>query len=174
MFLTVEMLEMADSNNVNSYEKVSAREQMNKFQEACDKYEAEGAVKADHKHTHHFSDLHPVFGCHIYGREVFVPANSVITGKIHKHPTMNILVKGKLIVMSEDGKRVVEAPATYMAKTGERKVGYTLEDCVWITVILTDKAGEENIDDIIEFQTTMSYAELGLQDSLQSMRVGEK
>jgi hypothetical protein len=171
MFLTVEMLEMADAN---SHEKVSAREQMNKFQEACDRYEAEGAVKADHKHTHHFSDLHPIFGCHIYGREVFVPANSVITGKIHKHPTMNILVKGKLIVMSEDGKRVVEAPATYMAKTGERKVGYTLEDCVWITVILTNKAGEENIDDIIEFQTTMSYAELGLKDSLQSMRVGEK
>lgn len=172
MFLTADMLEMSVSTNVNSIQRVAAREQMNNFQAACDKYEAEGAVKADLKHTHHFSDLHPVFGCHIYGREVFVPANSTITGKIHRHPTMNILLKGKLVVVSEDGKRVIEAPATYMAKTGERKVGYTLEDCVWITVILADKAGEENIDDIVEFQTTMSYAELGLQDS--PMPLGDK
>lgn len=174
MFLTADMLEMSVSTNVNSIERVAAREQMNNFQAACDKYVADGAEKADLKHTHTFSDLHRVFGCHIYGREVFVPANSTITGKIHKHPTMNILLKGKLVVVSEDGKRVIEAPATYMAKTGERKVGYTLEDCLWVTVILTDKAGEENIDDIEEFHTTTSYAELGLNDSLKSIILGEK
>lgn len=174
MFLTPDMLEMSVSTDVNSVEKVSAREKMNNFQAACDKYVADGAEKADLKHTHHFSDLHPVFGCHLYSREVFVPANSIITGKIHKYPTMNILLKGKIIVVSEEGKRVVEAPATYMAQTGERKVGYTLEDCIWINVILTDKAGEENIDDIEDFHTTTSYAELGLNDSLKSIILGEK
>lgn len=174
MFLTADMLEMTTANDVNSHERIAARERMNNFQVACDKYEAAGGVKANLKHTHYFSDLHPVFGCHIYGREVFVPANSTITGKIHKHPTMNILLKGKLIVVSEEGRRMIEAPATYMAKIGERKVGYTLEDCVWITVVLTDKAGEENIDDITEFQTTRSYAELGLQDSLRPLALEEK
>jgi hypothetical protein len=168
MELTFDKLEL---DSPNCMARVAAREQMNKFQEACDKHVAEGAVVPAYKHTHHFSDKHPVFGCHIYGRELFVPANSVLTGKIHKHPTMNILLKGKLVVVSEEGRKIVEAPATYMAKAGERKVGYTLEDCLWVTVILSETAGEENINDIVDFQTTMSYADLGLMDSVAAAQL---
>ena len=101
----------------------------------------------------------------MYGRELAMPAGAIIVGKIHKYPVFNVLLKGKLAVVSEDGQKVLEAPATYMSEAGVRRVGYVLEDCVWLNVVLTDKVGEEFVDEITDFHTTDSYDNLSIDST---------
>jgi hypothetical protein len=37
-----------------------------------------------------------------------------------------------------------------MSEPGVQRVGVVLEDCVWVNVFLTSKAGEEHLDEIID------------------------
>jgi hypothetical protein len=113
-----------------------------------------------YEYKHHFSDVHSEFGCAMYGRELSLPAGAIVVGKIHKHPVFNVLLKGRLMVVSENGRKVLEAPATYMSEPGIRRIGYVLEDCVWLNVLMTDKVGEENVDEIVDFHTAESYEQL--------------
>lgn len=90
--------------------------------------------------THHFADG-------VYGRELFIPKGATLVGKIHKHSTLNILLRGKIAVTNADGAvRVLEGPAVFVSPPGCKKVGHALEDTVWMNVHgtkLTDLAAIE-------------------------------
>ena len=45
---------------------------------------------------HHFSKG-------VYTREMYAPKGTLILGRIHKYETVNILVKGKILILSEEG-----------------------------------------------------------------------
>ena len=106
------------------------------------------------RYEHKFSDRHEEFGCHMYSREMSVGKGVAIVGRVHNHPTMNILLSGKIAVMSETGLRVIEAPQTFMSPAGAQKIGFALEDCVFVNVILTKEAGEAGIASAIDSHTT--------------------
>ncbi|KAF1692653.1 hypothetical protein [Pseudoxanthomonas koreensis] len=97
--------------------------------------------QAEFKETHHFAEG-------IYGRELFIPAGTVLTGKIHRHSTLNLLMQGRIKVTSEDGMvRELEAPAIFTSPPGCKKVGYALTDTIWVNVHatrLTDIAAIES------------------------------
>ena len=74
--------------------------------------------------VHHFADG-------IYARELFIPAGTLLTGKIHKTQHINIISKGKITVWSAfEGVKIVEAPCTFVAEPGTRRVGYAHEDTI--------------------------------------------
>ena len=78
--------------------------------------------------THHFADG-------VYGREMFIPAGTLLTGKIHRFSTLNILAQGEIAVTNEDGAvRVLKAPAIFVSPPGCKKVGYAITDTVWVNV----------------------------------------
>ena len=52
---------------------------------------------------HHFSKG-------VYTREMYAPKGTLILGRIHKYETVNILVKGKILILSEEGYKELEAP----------------------------------------------------------------
>lgn len=70
----------------------------------------------------------------IYTREMFAPSGVLITSAIHKHEHFFFLLKGKILVIDEDGYRIVTAPYQGLSKPGTRRVGLVLEDVVWTTV----------------------------------------
>lgn len=76
---------------------------------------------------HHFADG-------IYGRELFVPAGSLITGKIHRHCTLNVLVQGDITVTTPEGLRRIQAPAVFVSPPGTKKVGFAHTDVRWLNV----------------------------------------
>ena len=169
-FHPFETLDVAPSPDVNSVARVAARQRMNEFQDLYkSELDAGGLTPAPYEYTHHFSDPHPVFGCAMYGRELALPAGAIIVGKIHKYPVLNVLLKGQLVVVSETGRKHLTAPATYMSEPGVRRVGYVVEDCVWLNVLMTDKVGEEHLDEIADFHTAESYADIGLEDSVEAV-----
>ena len=46
----------------------------------------------------------------IYVREITIPEGTVLTGKIHKHRHPNFLLKGEVIVITEEGRETLTAP----------------------------------------------------------------
>lgn len=77
--------------------------------------------------THHWADG-------MYGREVFIPAGTVLTGKIHKQSTLNFLMQGEITVTTPDGMRRLKAPAIFTSEAGCKKAGYAHTDVIWVNV----------------------------------------
>lgn len=70
----------------------------------------------------------------LYVREIFFPAGSLITSKIHKTQHQFFLLKGAVSVWINDSEEVyLEAPYIGITEPGTRRVFYVWEDCVWAT-----------------------------------------
>lgn len=88
----------------------------------------------------------------MYIREIFMPAGSLITSKIHKTEHPFTVSKGKVAV-SIDGKdwEEFEAPYTGITKPGTRRILYIIEDCIWTTYHLN----ADNCEDLDEIENKL-------------------
>ena len=88
-----------------------------------------------------------LFADGVYCRKMTIPAGTTLTGKIHRHSTLNVLLQGTIIVTNADGAvRELEGPAVFVSPPGCKKVGHALTDTVWLNVHptkLTDLAAIE-------------------------------
>jgi hypothetical protein len=70
----------------------------------------------------------------MYIREIFMPAGSLWTSKIHKTEHPYVVSYGKAAVsVDADEWYEITAPYTGITKPGTRRVLYILEDCIWTT-----------------------------------------
>lgn len=98
----------------------------------------------------------------VYCREITMPEGMLIEGRIHRHAHLNILSKGKCVVLTEDGYAELTAPCTFVSEVGTKRLVYCLEDVVWTTV-------HDNPDDcrdvrrIVERITTDNYNDIELR-----------
>jgi hypothetical protein len=83
-------------------------------------------------------------GC--YAREMFVPQGVMLTGKIHRFGHLNIMSKGKMTLVTETGRQVVEAPYTFISEPGAKRAFYAHEDSVWTTIHPTDETDLEKLE----------------------------
>jgi len=86
------------------------------------------------------SDMCPLkhsFSDGIYVREITIPAGMVIIGKIHKHDHPNFLLKGEVVVITEEGgKEELKAPCSMISKPGTKRILYAKTELIWTTVHL--------------------------------------
>ncbi len=70
----------------------------------------------------------------IYSREIFMPAGTLLTSKIHKVRHPYVILQGKVSVyIPEVGVQHLEAPYMGITEPGTRRVLYIHEDCTWVT-----------------------------------------
>ena len=70
----------------------------------------------------------------LYVREIFMPAGSLITSKIHKTQHQYFVLKGAVSVWIDGGEEhYIEAPYIGVTEPGTRRVLYVWEDCIWTT-----------------------------------------
>ena len=93
----------------------------------------------------------------VYAREIFIPKGTVITGKIHKYTTLNIMSQGEMSVLTEDGIKRVKAPFTIVSPPGTRRVAYAHEDTIWTTIHGTEKTDVDEIEAEFVAQTPKDY-----------------
>ncbi len=81
-------------------------------------------------------EIEPVhyFADGLYGREITIPAGTVLTGKIHRGEHLNFLMQGDITVWTEDGMKRLQAPAVIVSKPGTKRVGFAHTDTVWVCV----------------------------------------
>jgi hypothetical protein len=93
-----------------------------------------------------------------YTRELHIPANTAVVGKIHRHSCINIMTKGKMLVMTEDGHIEISAPYVAVSDAGVQKGAIALEDTVWLNV--HPWAGEPDLEQIEHYVIAPSYESL--------------
>ena len=93
-----------------------------------------------------------------YTRELFMPADTYICGKIHRYSCINILAKGKVCVVTEEGRYDIEAPYVFVSGPGVKKALHVLQDSIWITV--HPWSGNEDLKEIEEALIVPSYKQL--------------
>jgi len=101
-----------------------------------------------------------------YTRELYIPADTVLTGKIHRHSCINIITKGRIKVVTDEGEYEISAPHTFVSGPGVKKAGYTLEDTIWLNVHPWDGI-EEDVDKIENEVIIPSYEALEQEIRLQ-------
>jgi len=79
---------------------------------------------------HHFVD-----GC--YAREMFLPKDSAIVGKIHKHEHFIIFLSGDVTVSSEKGSERINKSGISISPIGAKRAIYAHEDSVIVTIHVT-------------------------------------
>lgn len=70
----------------------------------------------------------------VYGRQITIPADTVLTGKIHKKSNMNFLLKGRITVSTDAGMVEFVAPAVIVSPPGTKRIAYTHTEVIWVTV----------------------------------------
>lgn len=81
---------------------------------------------------HHFSKG-------IYARELHIPKGTVLVGKIHKHPNLNIISKGDISVLTDSGIQRLGLGTHLVSCAGIQRAGYAHEDTIWTTIHGTDE-----------------------------------
>lgn len=114
------------------------------------------------REDHPFPLFHKFSGG-LYTREMHVPKGVLLVGKIHKYEHLVHLTKGSILVADEFGTRKLTAPATFNSKEGVKRVGYILEDIVWIDIHKTDATNVEDAEKDIFID---SYEDLDIDKNI--------
>ena len=83
----------------------------------------------------------------IYGRQLFIPEDQLIVGKIHKHAHFNHISHGVIDVVTEFGYARYVGPTTFISEPGTKRVVYAHTDTLWTCVHATDETDLEKIED---------------------------
>ena len=87
------------------------------------------------------------FGTKVYCRQLFIPKNNLIVSKIHRGETVNIIAKGTISVISEDGYKTYKGPYVFVSKPFTKRVVIAHEDTWWITSHGTEKTDLQEVED---------------------------
>jgi len=108
--------------------------------------------------THHFAPG-------LYAREILLPKDSLVVGKIHKHAHVNNISKGSVIVYTEFGKEEYHAPCQFISKPGTKRAVYALEDTIWTTYHTTNEIDLEIIEADVIAKDFEEYEAFALEQS---------
>lgn len=92
-----------------------------------------------------------------YTRELFIPKNTVIAGKIHRYDCIAIIPYGHVSVVTDDGSYEIKGPQTLVTGSGSKAV-FAHEDTLWITVHPWN--GEPDVDAVEDYVIVKHNAEL--------------
>ncbi|MEC8058244.1 hypothetical protein [Acinetobacter ursingii] len=106
------------------------------------------------------------FAPNVYMRQMDAPAGSLVVSKIHKTEHFNILIKGSLTIMTNDGVKHLQAPLIIKSDAGTRRVGYFHEDSSWITIHPTE------LTNVSEIEKEIIMSEDEMKEALSSMDNG--
>lgn len=101
------------------------------------------------KHEQTECPLEHTFAPGAYARGIRLPAGTLIVGKIHKHAHLNIVSRGLVTVVTEFGKRQIDArehPVTFTSEPGTKRALYVQEEAYWTTVHLTESTDLAQIE----------------------------
>jgi len=133
---------------------IAARENISVLESAMASGIASGALQPVVCSWKHY------FSPGIYIREITMPAGSIITGQIHRHEHLNIIVRGDVSVITQDGwKRITVGPGEHFVMSspaGMKRALRTYADTVWVTVHL-NPTNETDPDKLVSMLTAVSF-----------------
>ncbi len=103
--------------------------------------------------------LNHYFAGNLYARELIIPKDTTIVGKIHKYDHFVMVIKGELSFSADDySVKRVKAPFIMRSKAGAKRAIYAHEDSVMVTVHLYCES-PEFADAQLVFETEQEWLE---------------
>ena len=93
----------------------------------------------------------------VYARSMFIPAGTLLTGKIHNFESIAILAKGTIRITNGTESYVISEGHVMVDQPGVKRLGYAETDVVFITVHRTDNIEIEAIEDELVSATFEEY-----------------
>jgi hypothetical protein len=155
----------AKHNNNNTPALVSFREGINKIQEDLKSAIQAGTIVdrlPECTVKHYFTPQDDKFGCFTYAREMTIPTDTFIIGKIHRHQHLNIISKGSVSVITEHGPKKYVGPTTFVSEPGTKRAVYAEEGTIWTTIHTVSYGTEADLDKIEAEVIAPSYEDLNL------------
>jgi hypothetical protein len=134
-------MELTNEKKAEIANKLNFRQNLSKIEDAICKHPS--SITGDDFEAKNPTKSTFVGGCYI--REIFMPADQIITTKIHKKDHPFFVLSGKIIVISEKGKQEITGPYHGITRAGTKRLISVIEDCVFITVHATDKLTIEEV-----------------------------
>lgn len=97
------------------------REAIQSFQVELAKYE-----QTELTPDHYFADGQ-------YGRELRIPAQTFVVGKIHLHEHLVMLASGEATINTDKGMERIKGPKMWVSPAGAKRALFTHTDCVFWT-----------------------------------------
>jgi hypothetical protein len=88
-----------------------------------------------------------------YVRELTMPKNLLFVSKIHKVKHPYFIMKGDVSVLTEDGIVRIKGPYHGITPAGTKRVIWTHEDTLWVTVHVTKETDLEKIEEEVIAKT---------------------
>ena len=70
----------------------------------------------------------------VYMREMIAPKGLLIITELHRYSYISYVLRGDVTVLTEDGLRRFTAPCSIISPAGTKRIAYTHEDLLWVTV----------------------------------------
>jgi len=93
----------------------------------------------------------------VYARSMFIPAGTLLTGKIHNFENIAILAKGRLRITNGTDSYIISEGHIMVDPPGIKRLGYAETDVVFITVHRTDNTEIDAIEDELVSDTFEEY-----------------
>jgi hypothetical protein len=105
----------------------------------------------------------------VYVRYGHIKAGCMLTGKVHKHVHMSMLVSGTLKYATANGADVVTGPKLMIDQPGTKRIGYAVTDVVFMNIHATNSIDIQDIEQELVCDTFEEYEEfLRLEDKEES------
>lgn len=108
----------------------------------------------------------------IYTREVFMPAGTFAIGFKHRTEHLNVMSKGRMLLLIDGQRLEVSAPYVMKSRAGLQKFAHVLEDTLWMTIHPT--AGMEHCgEDVDKLEAVLLFPSQALDDHKQELKLLE-
>jgi hypothetical protein len=91
-------------------------------------------------------DIEHIFSRGVYARKMLIPKGTILTGKMHKHKHLNIMLYGDIEIATDEGTKRINKPCIFESKAGTKRAGFAHEETVWITIHATEETDIEKIE----------------------------
>lgn len=108
------------------------------------------------KVEHHFS-----FG--VYARVLYIPADTILTGKLHKYPQINLLREGDISVLVGSKIKRLKGPLVVASPAGTKRIAYAHKDTIWVTIHGTQLTDVDEIEKMFVAQDEKEYLDFVMQ-----------
>ena len=105
-------------------------------------------------------DVEPVhhFAPGVYLRELTIPADAIVVGKLHRHAHMIMLLSGDVTIYTDEGMKRISGATVWYSSPGTKRVIYAHEE----SRLLTVHANATNETDMIVLETEIIEPEVNL------------
>jgi hypothetical protein len=90
-------------------------------------------------------------------REGFIPAGTIVTGRMHRHAHLCILASGTIEVSTDNGMQRLTGPLVIHSEAGTKRIAHAITDVVWYAIHATNETDEAKLIDELTYPEPVAF-----------------